>query len=303
MAFAGGYDRGNQPWCDGHSRISSHEIAFTGVGARRPGWPSWTLGSLGTLDSLRSLQTLDSLRPGRTARARRAARSIGPGRAGRSVGTFWPRRPGLASRTRRSCWPDQPSIAAAPPKLVDDGAFVDFDRLAAELVVELRYAALDRVQSSGQLGNGLIDRRVGLGLIARAGKGSCAASAKREHSQAASEHRGGAYSESAQFRRIAELDDGCYIVRALLKLLRTLITLACLAGLVYVGATVKLGSRTFFGHVSKIWESDETQELVEGVRDKSGPMVDKIKRGVKAGLEEAGKDTESSQPAEPETGE
>ena len=88
-----------------------------------------------------------------------------------------------------------------------------------------------------------------------------------------------------------------------MKLIRTLITLACLAGLVYVGATVKLGSRTFFGHISQIWESDETQDLVEGVRDKSGPMVDKIKRGVKAGLEEATKDTDSAQPTERETGE
>ena len=51
-------------------------------------------------------------------------------------------------------------------------------------------------------------------------------------------------------------------------------------------ATVKLGKRTFFGHVRRIWSSDETQELVDGVKEKSVPVVDKLGRGVKAGYRE-----------------
>lgn len=72
-----------------------------------------------------------------------------------------------------------------------------------------------------------------------------------------------------------------------MKLIRSLITLTILVALVYIAATVKLGQRTLFGHVSQIWAADETQELVDGVKETSGPMMDKIKRGVKAGLEEA----------------
>jgi hypothetical protein len=73
-------------------------------------------------------------------------------------------------------------------------------------------------------------------------------------------------------------------------LLRTLITIAFLSSLVYCGATVKLGNRTFFGHVSRIWSSDETQEMVNGVKESSDPVVDKIKRGVKAGYQEVSRD-------------
>lgn len=72
-----------------------------------------------------------------------------------------------------------------------------------------------------------------------------------------------------------------------LGLIRTLITLVILAVLVYCGATVKLGERTFFGHVSRIWSSEETRDLVDGVKETSEPVVDKVKRGVKAGYDEA----------------
>lgn len=70
-------------------------------------------------------------------------------------------------------------------------------------------------------------------------------------------------------------------------LIRSLITFVVLIVVIYVGATVKLGNRTFWQHVSRIWQSDETQELVEGVKEESGPMVDRISRGVKAGVKAA----------------
>ncbi len=71
------------------------------------------------------------------------------------------------------------------------------------------------------------------------------------------------------------------------RLLRSLVGLVVLAALVVCGATVNLGDRTFFEHVGRIWQSDEAQEMVEGVKEKSGPVVDRVKRGVTAGVEAA----------------
>lgn len=73
-------------------------------------------------------------------------------------------------------------------------------------------------------------------------------------------------------------------------LIRSLITLAILGSLVYCGAKVELGERTFFGHVSQIWSSEETQDLVEGVKEKGEPVLDTIERGVKAGYREMTRD-------------
>ncbi len=68
-------------------------------------------------------------------------------------------------------------------------------------------------------------------------------------------------------------------------MIRFLVTLALIALLVYVGATVKLGNKTFFGHVRAIWHTEEVQELKQGVKETAGPAVNKLERGVKAGYE------------------
>ena len=60
--------------------------------------------------------------------------------------------------------------------------------------------------------------------------------------------------------------------------------------LVFPRATVKLGKRTFFGHVSAIWSTDEAKDMREGVSEKAAPVVEKVKRGVEAGYKEATKD-------------
>jgi len=75
-------------------------------------------------------------------------------------------------------------------------------------------------------------------------------------------------------------------------LIRSLFSLALLSAFLIVGFTVPLGHRTLFGHVANIWSADETQELVEGVKESSGPLVERVKRGVEAGLaEDASQDT------------
>jgi hypothetical protein len=72
--------------------------------------------------------------------------------------------------------------------------------------------------------------------------------------------------------------------------IRFLITVFIVGALVFFGATVKLGKRTFFGHVRAIWSTQEAKDMRDGVSDKAGPVVDKIERGVKAGVHEAGRD-------------
>jgi hypothetical protein len=54
--------------------------------------------------------------------------------------------------------------------------------------------------------------------------------------------------------------------------------LAIIVGLAICGSTVKLGKRTFFGHVRAIWHSEEVQDLKEGVEDKAGPLIKDGKR-------------------------
>ena len=54
--------------------------------------------------------------------------------------------------------------------------------------------------------------------------------------------------------------------------------------LAYCGATVKLGNKTFFGHVRAIWHTEEAQDLKRGVEDTAGPAVHKVERGISAGV-------------------
>ena len=75
-------------------------------------------------------------------------------------------------------------------------------------------------------------------------------------------------------------------------LIRSVVTFALVLGLVYCGAAVPLGERTFFQHVARIWKTEEAQELKRGVQETSVPVVERVKRGVQAGVEEARVDTD-----------
>lgn len=91
-------------------------------------------------------------------------------------------------------------------------------------------------------------------------------------------------------------------------MIKLLIAIACVCGLAYCGATVKLGKRSFFGHVQAIWKSDETQELVNGVEEKAKsdetqdlldkarntarPYADKVKKGAEAGWKAVTEDSD-----------
>ena len=69
--------------------------------------------------------------------------------------------------------------------------------------------------------------------------------------------------------------------------MRWLIILALAIGLAWLGATVKLGNRTFFEHLRAIGSSPQVQDLKHGVEEKAGPAAERVKRGVQKGFEAA----------------
>ncbi|HWU86535.1 MAG TPA: hypothetical protein VN253_04645 [Kofleriaceae bacterium] len=75
-------------------------------------------------------------------------------------------------------------------------------------------------------------------------------------------------------------------------MIRLLLFLALAAGLGYCGANVKLGKRTFFGHVKAIWATEEVQELKDGVKETAAPAASRVKRGIEKGYEAATHDDE-----------
>lgn len=62
-----------------------------------------------------------------------------------------------------------------------------------------------------------------------------------------------------------------------------LVWIVLIAGFVWFGSSVKLGNRTFFGHVRAIWHTEEAQELKDGVTEKAAPAAGKLKKGIEAG--------------------
>ena len=69
--------------------------------------------------------------------------------------------------------------------------------------------------------------------------------------------------------------------------MKFLIYLVIAVAIAYCATTVPLGKRTFVGHVRAIWHTEQVQELKAGVKEKAGPTVDRLERGVKAGYKAA----------------
>jgi hypothetical protein len=61
------------------------------------------------------------------------------------------------------------------------------------------------------------------------------------------------------------------------RLIRFLFWCAAVAALVYVAVTVPLGKYTLWGHLKRIWHSEETQSLVNGTKDAAKSAIDKAK--------------------------
>lgn len=67
---------------------------------------------------------------------------------------------------------------------------------------------------------------------------------------------------------------GRRILGRMFRPLRSLVTLALLAGLVWCSFRVRLGPRTFAEHVDNIGASPEARELVDGARGTVEPVIE-----------------------------
>ena len=89
--------------------------------------------------------------------------------------------------------------------------------------------------------------------------------------------------------------------------MRKILSLLIVLTVIVAAFTIDLGGKTFAQHVARIWKADETQDLVDGVKDASGPLANKLKRGAEAGWEamqdkNAGKDAGPDKPTDSNNG-
>ena len=80
-------------------------------------------------------------------------------------------------------------------------------------------------------------------------------------------------------------------------MLRGLFWLIVLGVLFVAAATVPLGKRTFIGHVRAIWATHEAQDMRQGIEEKAAPVVDRVKRGVAAGVNDTSSTSASRAPS------
>lgn len=70
-------------------------------------------------------------------------------------------------------------------------------------------------------------------------------------------------------------------------MIRFFVSAVVLAALVWFATSVPLGSRTLWGHLSAIWATPEAKGMREGIKEATGPAVEKVKRGTEAGIKAA----------------
>lgn len=70
------------------------------------------------------------------------------------------------------------------------------------------------------------------------------------------------------------------------RLIKLLLGLAALAGFVWFGANVPLGSRTLFQHLQAIGRTRETKDLLDGTRESAKPLMDTVRRKAQEALNE-----------------
>lgn len=62
------------------------------------------------------------------------------------------------------------------------------------------------------------------------------------------------------------------------RLIKFLVGVAVLAGVVWFGANVPLGTRTLFEHLQAIGRTRETKDLLDGTRESAKPLMDSVRR-------------------------
>jgi hypothetical protein len=68
------------------------------------------------------------------------------------------------------------------------------------------------------------------------------------------------------------------------RFLRLVIYLGVLGAFIWFGTTVQLGRRTLFGHLGNIWKTHESQDLVDGTKERVGGLVDQASDRVVKGV-------------------
>jgi len=68
------------------------------------------------------------------------------------------------------------------------------------------------------------------------------------------------------------------------RLIKLLLGLAALAGFVWFGANIPLGSRTLFQHLQAIGRTRETKDLLDGTRESAKPLMDSVRRRAQQAL-------------------
>ena len=79
----------------------------------------------------------------------------------------------------------------------------------------------------------------------------------------------------------------------MLRLFRFMLSLSLVLGFVWFGTTVPIGKHNLFSHFGRIWQADETQDLVEGAKESAGPSIERFKNGLRRGLEDAQADDDA----------
>ncbi|MCA9687970.1 MAG: hypothetical protein R3A51_15705 [Nannocystaceae bacterium] len=64
------------------------------------------------------------------------------------------------------------------------------------------------------------------------------------------------------------------------RFLRTLISLAFFGALAWAACTVELGRHTFVEHLSRIGDTPEARELIDGTRERVDPLLDEASERV-----------------------
>ena len=70
------------------------------------------------------------------------------------------------------------------------------------------------------------------------------------------------------------------------RLLRLLFWVFALVAIYWFATTFPLGNYTLWGHIQRIWKSQETKDMVHGTEEAAKPAVEKVKKAVKTGVDE-----------------
>jgi hypothetical protein len=82
------------------------------------------------------------------------------------------------------------------------------------------------------------------------------------------------------------------------RLFKLGVGMIALLAIAWFGNTVKLGPRTLFQHLRAIGQTKESQELVDGTREATSPLVEDVRRRISGKQEASASATDGGAPQE-----